>query len=83
MRIDTLVSNSPGHEQQGLKKFLLSGSKNKFSNFPAEQLQNFLQLEALYLMFVIPLKSSEDSLDRKMKRNKRFTEKGDVDYKFY
>ena len=44
---------------QGLRKFFLPSSRNKFSKFPAEQLQNVLEQEALYLMFVTLLKSSD------------------------
>jgi len=43
------------------EKFFLPYSKNKCLTFPAEQLKNFLQLEALYLMYVTPLKTSDHS----------------------
>ena len=52
-------SRKDGLLSPGPEKFFLPGSKNKFSKFPAEQLQNCLQLEALYSMFVTPLKSSD------------------------
>jgi len=67
-------------------KFFSSWKQNLIcKQFPAEGLQYFLQLEALYLMFATSLKRSDSFyiLYWKMKRNKRFKESGAVDYKFY
>ena len=59
------VQKQPGPEknsQAGPKKFFVPGSKTKFSKFPVDQLQNLLQLEALYLMFFTLLKAQDDSI---------------------